>query len=100
MRWGKDMMKWVGALVSLGCLGDSYHVCAFGGFLPDTRRIDTANCAAAAIAEPFAANAPIQRRQPSVPPWINVNSADHSLTPASHFGGKYANSAQSANRMI
>jgi hypothetical protein len=55
------------------------------------------NCTAADTREPSAAFAPIQRRAPSHPPTQNVNSADTSEPPASHFGGIYAQSAKLAN---
>jgi hypothetical protein len=49
------------------------------------------------MSEPSAAIAPFQCHQPTFPPRINVNSADHSLTSASHFSGQIAKSAQIAN---
>jgi hypothetical protein len=50
-------------------------------------------CAVAAIREPSAANAPIQRHPPNQPPDKIVNSAVSPVLPASHFSGKYAKCA-------
>ena len=67
--------------------------CIFGSLLPHIHRNGSANCAAADIQEPSAALVSFQRYQPGQPPCKNVNSADCSLTSASHFGGFYANYA-------
>jgi hypothetical protein len=60
------------------------------------RQIDI--CDVADTREPSAANAPIQRHQPSQPPTQNVNSAVSPELPASHFGGSNAKYAKSANQ--
>ena len=74
-----------------------HWLCSFGGSLPAIRCDGTDNCDAADTREPSAAFAPIQRPTPSHPPTQNVNSAASRHLPASHFGGK---SAQTANCAI
>jgi hypothetical protein len=74
-------------------LSFSHLFCVFGGFLPPTRCNDIRNCHAVALTEPTAALVSFQRHSPNQPPYKNVNSADCSRVPASHFGGKYANYA-------
>jgi len=64
--------------------------------LPHIRRNDTGNLHAVALTGQSAALVPFQWHQPNHSPFIDVNSADSSLNPASHFGGISANSAQTA----
>ena len=53
-------------------------------------------CTAVATAEPFAANAPFQRSQASLPPTQNVNSAASPVIPAGQFSGSNAKYAKNA----